>query len=119
MSGESTKLRIAENVEKEKGARLRALRKRPIGAHALTIEVYNAPCYCVCYIARFRLAEFSVDRCANAGTPADADLTAFNSTCYEFVTDKGNTFQQARNYCKNRGGDLVHGFKVISSPTSS
>lgn len=57
-------------------------------------------------------AEFSVDRCAHAGTPADADLTAFNSTCYEFVVKKGGSFQEARNYCKGRGGDLVHGFKV-------
>jgi len=59
-------------------------------------------------------AEFSVDRCAHAGTPADADLTAFNSTCYEFVVKKGGSFQEARNYCKDRGGDLVHGFKVFT-----
>lgn len=57
-------------------------------------------------------AEFSIDRCAHAGTPADADLTAFNSTCYEFVVKKGGSFQEARNYCKGRGGDLVHGFQV-------
>jgi len=59
-------------------------------------------------------AEFSIDRCAHAGTPADADLTAFNSTCYEFVVKKGGSFQEARNYCKGRGGDLVHGFKVFT-----
>ncbi|XP_008215827.1 sushi, von Willebrand factor type A, EGF and pentraxin domain-containing protein 1 [Nasonia vitripennis] len=69
----------------------------------------------LCEVEVFATDEFSVDRCANAGTPADADLTAFNSTCYEFVTNKGDTFQQARNYCKSRGGDLVHGFKGISS----
>lgn len=62
----------------------------------------------------FILAEFSVDKCAHAGTPADADLTAFNSTCYEFVVKKGGSFQEARNYCKARGGDLVHGFKVVT-----
>jgi len=56
--------------------------------------------------------EFSIDRCAHAGTPADVDLTAFNSTCYEFVVKKGGSFQEARNYCKARGGDLVHGFQV-------
>lgn len=58
--------------------------------------------------------EFSVDKCAYVGTPADADLTAFNSTCYEFVVKKGGSFQEARNYCKARGGDLVHGFKVVT-----
>lgn len=58
------------------------------------------------------LVEFSIDRCAHAGTPADADLTAFNSTCYEFVVTKGGSFQDAKSYCKSRGGDLVHGFKV-------
>lgn len=58
-------------------------------------------------------AEFSIDRCAHAGTPADADLAAFNSTCYEFIVKKGGSFQEARNYCKNRGGDLVHGFQVV------
>jgi len=55
-----------------------------------------------------------VDRCAHAGTPADADLSAFNSTCYEFVVKKGGSFQEARTYCKARGGDLVHGFKVLT-----
>ncbi|XP_029047436.1 E-selectin isoform X3 [Osmia bicornis bicornis] len=59
--------------------------------------------------------EFSTDRCAYAGTPADADLAAFNSTCYEFVVKKGGSFQEARNYCRTRGGDLVHGFKGASS----
>lgn len=53
-----------------------------------------------------------MDRCAHAGTPADSDIAPFNSTCYEFVTNKGDSFQQARNYCQARGGDLVHGFKV-------
>jgi len=58
--------------------------------------------------------EFSIDRCAHANTPADADLTAFNSTCYEFMVKKGGSFEEARNYCKGLGGDLVHGFKVFT-----
>lgn len=56
--------------------------------------------------------EFSVDRCAHAGTPADADLAAFNSTCYEFIVNKGGSFHEARSHCKSRGGDLIHGFTV-------
>ncbi|XP_029668396.1 sushi, von Willebrand factor type A, EGF and pentraxin domain-containing protein 1 [Formica exsecta] len=69
----------------------------------------------LCEVEVFATDEFSIDRCAHAGTPADADLTAFNSTCYEFIVKKGGSFQEARNYCKNRGGDLVHGFQGVSS----
>ncbi|GAB1862793.1 Sushi, von Willebrand factor type A, EGF and pentraxin domain-containing protein 1 [Camponotus japonicus] len=69
----------------------------------------------LCEVEVFATDEFSIDRCAHAGTPADADLAAFNSTCYEFIVKKGGSFQEARNYCKNRGGDLVHGFQGASS----
>lgn len=66
----------------------------------------------------FLFVEFSTDRCAYSGTPADADLAAFNSTCYEFVVKKGGSFQEARNYCRARGGDLVHGFQVSAAKGS-
>ncbi|XP_063986412.1 sushi, von Willebrand factor type A, EGF and pentraxin domain-containing protein 1 [Diachasmimorpha longicaudata] len=69
----------------------------------------------LCEVEVFATDEFSIDRCAHAGTPAEADLAAFNSTCYEFVVTKGGSFQDARNYCKSRSGDLVHGFKGIAS----
>ncbi|XP_014203613.1 sushi, von Willebrand factor type A, EGF and pentraxin domain-containing protein 1 [Copidosoma floridanum] len=69
----------------------------------------------LCEVEVFATDEFAVDRCAHAGTPADADLAAFNSTCYEFVINRGDTFQQARNYCQARAGDLVHGFKGVAS----
>uniref|UniRef100_A0ABD2WSD8 Sushi, von Willebrand factor type A, EGF and pentraxin domain-containing protein 1 n=1 Tax=Trichogramma kaykai TaxID=54128 RepID=A0ABD2WSD8_9HYME len=63
----------------------------------------------ICEVEVFATDEFSVDKCAQAGTAADADLAAFNSTCYEFAFG-GKTFQAARSYCQSRGGDLVHGF---------
>ncbi|XP_057333972.1 sushi, von Willebrand factor type A, EGF and pentraxin domain-containing protein 1 isoform X2 [Microplitis mediator] len=69
----------------------------------------------LCEVEIFATNEFSIDRCAHAGTPADADIAAFDSTCYEFIVTKGGSFQDARNYCKSRSGDLVHGFKGISS----
>ncbi|CAD1479335.1 unnamed protein product, partial [Heterotrigona itama] len=69
----------------------------------------------LCEVEVFAVDEFSTDRCAYSGTPADADLAAFNSTCYEFVVKKGGSFQEARNYCRARGGDLVHGFQGAAS----
>ncbi|KAF7988440.1 hypothetical protein HCN44_001013 [Aphidius gifuensis] len=69
----------------------------------------------LCEVEIFATDEFSIDRCAHAGTSADADIAPFNSTCYEFVVKKGGSYQDARNYCKSRGGDLAHGFKGISS----
>ncbi|XP_015517072.1 sushi, von Willebrand factor type A, EGF and pentraxin domain-containing protein 1 isoform X1 [Neodiprion lecontei] len=69
----------------------------------------------LCEVEVFATDEFSVDRCASAGTPADTDIAAFNSTCYEFVVTKGGSFQDAKNYCQARGGDLVHGFMGASS----
>ncbi|XP_044588526.1 sushi, von Willebrand factor type A, EGF and pentraxin domain-containing protein 1 isoform X2 [Cotesia glomerata] len=69
----------------------------------------------LCEVEVFATNEFSIDRCAHAGTPADADIAAFDSTCYEFIVTKGGSFHDARNYCKSRSGDLVHGFKGVSS----
>ncbi|KAJ8682121.1 hypothetical protein QAD02_017913 [Eretmocerus hayati] len=69
----------------------------------------------VCEVEVFATNEFSADRCAHAGTPADADLAAFDSTCYEFVISKGDSFQQARSYCQAREGDLAHGFQGVAT----
>lgn len=68
--------------------------------------------YIVKHFVCFFVTEFSVDRCVQAGTSAEADLVTFNSTCYEFVIKKGGSFKEARTHCQSRGGDLVHGFKV-------
>ncbi|XP_058805446.1 sushi, von Willebrand factor type A, EGF and pentraxin domain-containing protein 1 isoform X1 [Phymastichus coffea] len=69
----------------------------------------------LCEVEVFATDELSADRCAHAGTPADAELAAFNSSCYEFVIGRGDSFQQARSYCQARGGDLVHGLKGVAS----
>ncbi|KAG7211173.1 hypothetical protein KM043_010494 [Ampulex compressa] len=69
----------------------------------------------LCEVEVFATDEFSTERCARVGTSAEADLASFNSTCYEFVVKKGGSFQEARDYCRARTGDLVHDFKGISS----
>lgn len=58
--------------------------------------------------------EFSNDRCAPAGAPADIELAAFSRSCYEFNVAKGGSFEEARKQCQSHGGDLIHGFQVCS-----
>lgn len=49
-----------------------------------------------------------MDRCAPRLAPEDAQLSAFDHTCYEFGVGRGGSFEEARTQCKKHGGDLVH-----------
>lgn len=64
----------------------------------------------LCEVEVFTTDEFSVDRCASRSAPADAQITAFARTCYEFGVNKGGSFEDARATCRkgHPGGDLVH-----------
>lgn len=60
-------------------------------------------------------AEFSIDRCAPAGSSSDLQLASFSRTCYEFGVLRGGSFEEARAQCKSHGGDLVHGLNPATN----
>lgn len=59
--------------------------------------------------------EFSSDHCAPAGVSNDVEFTSFNRICYEFNVAKGTSFDFAREKCKKNNGDLIHGFKGVTT----
>lgn len=58
-----------------------------------------------------KFPEHSADRCAPPGSSADADLSSFDHTCFEFAVSKGGSFEVARGHCVGHGGDLIHGLR--------
>lgn len=62
--------------------------------------------------------EFSNDRCAPSGAPAEIELAAFSRNCYEFNVAKGMSFDDARRQCQAQGGDLIHGFQVRATDSN-
>lgn len=41
-------------------------------------------------------------------------MTTFSRTCYEFQTSKGGSFETASDYCRARGGLLLHGTRDLT-----
>ncbi|GBN01312.1 CUB and sushi domain-containing protein 1 [Araneus ventricosus] len=66
----------------------------------------------VCEVMVFTTQEISSGRCGNQLEPLE--LTTFSRTCYEFQVQKGGSFDTARDYCKARGGLLLHGIKGLN-----
>ncbi|XP_022905364.1 P-selectin [Onthophagus taurus] len=80
-----------------------------IGQHVFLQLVGVEGSLSVCEVEVFTTDEFSIDRCAPRLAPEDAQLAAFDHTCYEFGVGRGGSFDEARSYCRGHGGDLVHG----------
>lgn len=62
----------------------------------------------LCQVEVFTSDELSVEDCSPKGAPEDLQITSFNRTCIEFVSNQGKTFKEARNYCQKYRGDLIH-----------
>lgn len=66
----------------------------------------------LCEVMVFTTQEFSAGRCGNQLEPLE--LTTFNRTCYEFQGQKGGSFQNAEEYCRARGGLLLHNVENLT-----
>ncbi|XP_076319115.1 P-selectin-like isoform X1 [Tachypleus tridentatus] len=77
-----------------------------IGRYAFVQMVGIEGSLSLCEVMVFTVQEISAERCANQLEPLK--LTIFNQTCYEFQGDKGGTFTNADQYCRARGGFIVH-----------
>ncbi|XP_067002634.2 P-selectin [Anabrus simplex] len=82
-----------------------------IGQHVFLQLVGVEGSLSVCEVEVFTTDEFSNDRCAPPGSPADVELSAFDRTCYEFNVGRGGSFAEARTHCQKHGGDLAYGFE--------
>uniref|UniRef100_T1JC55 Sushi, von Willebrand factor type A, EGF and pentraxin domain-containing protein 1 n=1 Tax=Strigamia maritima TaxID=126957 RepID=T1JC55_STRMM len=60
----------------------------------------------LCEVQVFTTQEFPRERCSNESD--NMYVATFDQQCYEFQVNKGGNFNTARQYCKNRGGDLTH-----------
>lgn len=70
----------------------------------------------LCEVLVFTEREFSGDRCGTVldGPNGPHSLTSFNETCYEFATQQGGSYGQAEQYCRSRGGALVHSVQEVT-----
>lgn len=66
----------------------------------------------VIFFLCFYITEISSGRCGNQLEPLE--LTTFSRTCYEFQTAKGGSFGTAADYCRARGGLLLHATKDLT-----
>lgn len=57
-------------------------------------------------------SEISSGRCGNQLEPLE--LTTFSRTCYEFQSQKGGSFETAADYCRARGGLMLHGTQDLT-----
>ncbi|KAJ2954182.1 hypothetical protein O0L34_g2416 [Tuta absoluta] len=86
-----------------------------VGQHVFLQLVGVEGSLSLCEVEVFTTEEFSNDRCAPAGAPADVELAAFSKNCYEFNVNRGGSFDEARKQCQAHGGDLIHGFQGATS----
>lgn len=66
----------------------------------------------LCEVEVYSTEEFSKERCSEKVELSR--LGIFNQTCYEMQISEGGTFARGREYCQERGGDLVHGIRKIT-----
>ncbi|KFM61407.1 CUB and sushi domain-containing protein 3, partial [Stegodyphus mimosarum] len=66
----------------------------------------------LCEVMVFTTQEISPGRCGNQLEPLE--LTTFSKTCYEFQVQKGGSFDTAEDYCRARGGLLLHGVRDLT-----
>ncbi|XP_015909943.2 P-selectin isoform X1 [Parasteatoda tepidariorum] len=66
----------------------------------------------VCEVMVFTTQEISSGRCGNQLEPLE--LTTFSRTCYEFQVQKGGSYDTAEEYCRARGGLMLHGDRDLS-----
>ncbi|KAL1116999.1 hypothetical protein AAG570_004327, partial [Ranatra chinensis] len=87
-----------------------------IGQHVFIQLVGVEGSLSLCEVEIFTTAEFSNERCSLSGSGLDTTVS-FDRTCYEFHTEKGGSFEEARKQCRSRpeanGGDLAHGLRGV------